>query len=70
MSVVRYSIGSLSKHQIHFVSVGMSAGTTVCVEIQHAFMHTLDVVVYTQQKHLCSWIYSSCLCTNNFNLIG
>ena len=34
------------------------------------FVRKLDVVVNTQHKHLCSWIYSSCLCINNYNLIG
>ena len=41
---------------------------TVCVKVQHVFVGTLDVAVDTQHKHLCSWIYSSCLCINNFNL--
>ena len=31
---------------------------------------TLDVVVDTQHKHLCLWMYNSCLCINNFNLIA
>ena len=48
----------------------LSGGFLSCVEIQHVFVRTLDVAVDTQHKHLCSWIYSSCLCINNFNLIG
>ena len=39
-------------------------------QYQHVFVCTLDVAVDTQHEHLCSWIYSSCVCINNFNLIG
>ena len=60
--------------QIHVVSgrytTCMPGYIAVFLKIQHVFVRTLDVVIDTQGKHLCLWMYSSCLCINNFNLIG